>query len=56
MDPRLAEMALAGMEQVPAEMLRSGTAFGEAVPVDPDAPVHVRLVAFLGRDPAAPPA
>ena len=56
MDPRLAEIALAGMQQVPAEMLRSGTAFGEAVAVDSDAPVHVRLVAFLGRDPAAPPA
>jgi uncharacterized protein (TIGR03086 family) len=55
MDPRLAEMALEGMQQVPEEMLRSGTAFGEAVAVDPDAPAHLRLVAFLGRDPAASP-
>jgi uncharacterized protein (TIGR03086 family) len=55
-NPRLAEMALEAMQQVPTEMLRSGAAFGEEVPVDAGAPVHERLVAFLGRDPAAAPA
>ena len=49
-------MALDAMQQVPTEMLRSGAAFGDEVAVDPDAPVHLRLVAFLGRDPAAAPA
>ena len=49
-------MALDAMQQVPTEMLRSGTAFGEEVAIDEDAPVHLRLVAFLGRDPAAAPA
>jgi len=55
-DPRLAEMALEGMQQVPTEMLRSGVGFGEEVVIDAGAPAHERLVAFLGRDPAATPA
>jgi len=55
-DPELAELALAAMQQVPTEMLRSGVGFGDEVVVDPDTPVHLRLVAFLGRDPAASPA
>jgi uncharacterized protein (TIGR03086 family) len=55
-DAALAETALAAMQQVPTEMLRSGVGFGEEVIVDESAPVHERLVAFLGRDPSATPA
>jgi uncharacterized protein (TIGR03086 family) len=55
-DEQLAAMALEAMRQVPPDLLRSGVGFGEEVIVDDDAPVHERLVAFLGRDPAAQPA
>lgn len=55
-DARLAAMALEAMQQVPSEMLRGGVGFGDEVTVDDDAPPHERLVAFLGRDPAATPA
>ena len=52
-DPRLAAMALEAMQQVPTEMLRGGVGFGDEIVVGEDAPAHERLVAFLGRDPAA---
>ncbi len=55
-DARLAATALEAMQQVPPDMLRSGIGFGAEVIVSGDAPVHERLVAFLGRDPAASPA
>jgi uncharacterized protein (TIGR03086 family) len=55
-DAAVSERALATMQQVPTEMLRSGPAFGAEVPIAADAPAGDRLVAFLGRDPAATPA
>jgi uncharacterized protein (TIGR03086 family) len=54
-DERLAALALEAMQQVPPDMLRSGIGFGEEVIVEDDAPMHERLVAFLGRDPAVTP-
>jgi uncharacterized protein (TIGR03086 family) len=54
-DAAAGERALAAMQQVPTQMLRSGAGFGAEVPVADDAPAGARLVAFLGRDPAAVP-
>lgn len=42
---------LAGMEPM-EEVLRGSGQYGAAVPVDPDADVQTRLIAFIGRDPA----
>lgn len=55
MDPRLAEIALEAMRKVPTELLRSGQNFGAEVACGAGALPHERLVAFLGRDPAATP-
>ncbi len=52
LDEELAAGMLAGMEPID-EVLRSSGHYGPAVPIDPDAPVVDRLVAFTGRDPAA---
>jgi uncharacterized protein (TIGR03086 family) len=54
-EERFAMMALEAMQAVPPDLLRSGIGFGDEVIVDEDAPMHERLVAFLGRDPAAQP-
>jgi uncharacterized protein (TIGR03086 family) len=54
-DPAISTRALDAMQQVPGPMLRSGQGFGAEVPVAGDASAGERLVAFLGRDPAATP-
>jgi uncharacterized protein (TIGR03086 family) len=53
-DDELAELALEVLRPVPEEMLRGPQSFGPAVEVPDDAPTGDALVAFLGRDPAAP--
>lgn len=55
MDPQLADIALEAMRKVPEEMLRGSQNFGPEVACDAGAMPHERLVAFLGRDPAATP-
>ncbi len=51
LDPELAEVALAwGRENLKPQF--RGQAFGPEQPVQEDAPVYDRLVAFFGRDPA----
>jgi uncharacterized protein (TIGR03086 family) len=55
LDAAMSERALDAMHQVPTQMLRSGRGFGTEVAVADDAPAGERLVAFLGRDPAATP-
>jgi uncharacterized protein (TIGR03086 family) len=52
LDPRLAQIALDAMHEMPEQMVRGGGFFGDEVPVDQGAPAADRLVAFLGRDPA----
>jgi uncharacterized protein (TIGR03086 family) len=54
LDPELSELALDAMRQAPEEALRSNRGFGPEVAIAADAEVGDRLVAFLGRDPAAP--
>jgi uncharacterized protein (TIGR03086 family) len=52
LDAGVAELGLAFMRDNLSDEVR-GEAFGEAVPIAPDAPVQDRLAAFAGRDPAA---
>jgi uncharacterized protein (TIGR03086 family) len=54
LDPDLAASALDALRQVPEELLRGSGNFGPAVAVDDAAPTVDQLVAFGGRDPAAP--
>lgn len=49
--PQLAGAALEVARRLVDERARQAGAFGPAVPVDADAPVHDRLVAFVGRTP-----
>jgi uncharacterized protein (TIGR03086 family) len=52
LDPALAELALAAAQRfVPARPRGGPIPFGPVVEVADDAPVHDRLVAWLGRDP-----
>jgi uncharacterized protein (TIGR03086 family) len=49
-DPEVVEVALDWARDNLKPQFR-GQAFGAEVPVDPDAPIQDRLVAFFGRDP-----
>ena len=51
LDPVHSGDLLAGMEPLD-ELLRGSGQYGPRVPVADDAPVHERLMAFVGRDPA----
>jgi uncharacterized protein (TIGR03086 family) len=50
-DPQLAGAGLEVARRLVTAELRAAGAFGPAVAVDADAPVHDRLVAFTGRQP-----
>lgn len=50
-DPQLAGVGLEVARKFVTEELRVAGAFGPAVPVDADAPVHDRLAGFMGRTP-----
>ena len=50
-DPQLAGAGLEVARRLVTDELRAAGAFGPAVPVDRDASVHDRLVAFVGRTP-----
>ena len=50
MDEGAAAASLAAFEER-GEALRDGEAFGSAHPVDADAPIVERLMAYIGRDP-----
>ena len=49
--PQLAGVGLEVARRLVTDRFREAGAFGPAVPVDADAPVHDRLVAFVGRNP-----
>ena len=49
LDADFAGQLLAGMRPI-EELLRSSGQYGPAMPVSADAPVHERLMAFVGRD------
>ncbi len=51
LDPEVSGATLAGFQAMGAMLVQSGH-FGAAVPVADDAPLHLRLVAASGRDPA----
>lgn len=56
LDPVMCQELLDGMLPI-EEMLRSSGQYGPRVEVAPTAPVHQRLMGFIGRDPEwAPPA
>lgn len=55
LDPDLAQTLLTDMQDM-EEPMRSSGQYGPAHPVDANAPVQDRLVAFIGRDPAWRPA
>ncbi|MFP5319593.1 MAG: TIGR03086 family metal-binding protein [Acidimicrobiia bacterium] len=50
-DPQLAGVGLEVARRLVTDELRAAGAFGPAVPVDADAPVHDRLAGFVGRTP-----
>jgi uncharacterized protein (TIGR03086 family) len=57
LDPQEVERSLAGMGQVPEEVLVASGQFGPRVPVPEDAAPQDRLIALTGRDPGwRPPA
>lgn len=45
------ESAMAGLQRMPEEMLRSETMFGPSTEVADDASAHDKLIAFVGRTP-----
>jgi uncharacterized protein (TIGR03086 family) len=50
LDPDLCTQLLEGMTQM-EDLIRSSGQYGPAVPVPEDAPVQVRMIGFIGRDP-----
>jgi uncharacterized protein (TIGR03086 family) len=51
LDPEVCEATLVGFQAMGEMLVQSGH-FGAAVPIVDDAPLHLRLVAASGRDPA----